>query len=346
MSYMKWLVKLAVVLMCAGALLGPGDSSWGDDGFYVIGGGSPWRRNGANIYYTAGNVGIGTDSPAYPFHIVSNLAYPMNATSSAVGATVISAISTNNSGPGWGVFGQSSSTNSLNAYGVYGMATGHGAGVKGSTDSHDGYGVYGVNSASIGGIGIYGESIEGIGVSGYTFSASKGAAGVMGLANQGVGVRGTTIDGIGVEGASVGNGLAIYASGNFAASGSKTAIVATSQGNRKLYTQESPEVWFEDFGEGQLMGGLAHINLDPLFLETVTIDAKHPLKVFIQLNDDCNGVYVQRQATGFEVVELARGNSRAHFTYRVVAKRKGYENARLEAGGNTPDVAALKAPKK
>ena len=55
------------------------------------------------------------------------------------------------------------------------------------------------------------------------------------------------------------------------------------------------------------------------------------MKVFIQLNDDCNGVYVQRQTTGFEVVELGGGNSRAHFTYRVVAKRKGFEKARLEA---------------
>jgi hypothetical protein len=56
----------------------------------------------------------------------------------------------------------------------------------------------------------------------------------------------------------------------------------------------------------------------PPFLETVTSNEQRPLKVFIQLNDDCNGVYVQRQATGFQVVELGRGNSSAHFTYRVV----------------------------
>jgi hypothetical protein len=72
------------------------------------------------------------------------------------------------------------------------------------------------------------------------------------------------------------------------------------------------------------------IELDPLFLETVTVDEKNPLKVFIQLNDDCNGVYVQRQATAFEVKELKGGTSRAQFTYRVVAKRKGFETARLE----------------
>jgi hypothetical protein len=94
------------------------------------------------------------------------------------------------------------------------------------------------------------------------------------------------------------------------------------------------------------VGGAAHIDLDPLFLETVTVNDQHPLKVFVQLNDDCNGVYVQRQATGFQVVELSGGNSSAHFTYRVLAKRKGYETARLEAAPDPPQTAALEAPKK
>jgi hypothetical protein len=43
-----------------------------------------------------------------------------------------------------------------------------------------------------------------------------------------------------------------------------------------------------------------------------------------------------RQATGFEVKELRGGKSSAHFTYRVVAKRKGFENARFEAANDLP----------
>ena len=71
------------------------------------------------------------------------------------------------------------------------------------------------------------------------------------------------------------------------------------------------------------------------------------MKVFIQLNDDCNGVYVQRQSTAFQVVELGGGNSSAHFTYRVMAKRKGYEKQRLEATEDPQKhLAELKAPKK
>jgi hypothetical protein len=138
----------------------------------------------------------------------------------------------------------------------------------------------------------------------------------------------------------------VYSNGNFGATGTKNAIVPTSQGHRKLYAQESPEVWFEDFGEGQLQGGMEQINLDPLFLETVNINEQHPMKVFIQLKDDCNGVYVRPQATSFEVKELRNGTSSASFTYRVVAKRKGFETARLEAAGDAPKFAALKAPQK
>jgi hypothetical protein len=36
-----------------------------------------------------------------------------------------------------------------------------------------------------------------------------------------------------------------------------------------------------------------------------------------------------RSATGFDVIELQNGSSNAHFTYRVVCKRKYYEDERL-----------------
>jgi hypothetical protein len=78
----------------------------------------------------------------------------------------------------------------------------------------------------------------------------------------------------------------------------------------------------------------------------VTIDEAHPMKVFIQLNDDCHGVYVRRQAAGFEVRELQGGTSSAGFSYRVVAKRKNFETARLEAAPEPAKIAALPAPQK
>ena len=61
------------------------------------------------------------------------------------------------------------------------------------------------------------------------------------------------------------------------------------------------------------------------------IDENHPMKVFIQLAGDCNGVYVKKGTTGFDVYELNGGTSDAAFDYRVVAKRRGegYEDVRF-----------------
>ena len=62
------------------------------------------------------------------------------------------------------------------------------------------------------------------------------------------------------------------------------------------------------------------------------IDAGHPMKVFVQLEGDCNGVYVaNKTSTGFDVVELQLGGSNVPFSYRVVCKRKHYEDDRLAA---------------
>ena len=49
---------------------------------------------------------------------------------------------------------------------------------------------------------------------------------------------------------------------------------------------------------------------------------KHPLKVFIQLEDECNGVYVtEKSATGFKVKELAHGTTNSKFAWSLVANR-------------------------
>src|SRR5690606_1516347 len=51
-------------------------------------------------------------------------------------------------------------------------------------------------------------------------------------------------------------------------------------------------------------------------------DENHPLKVFIQLEGDCNGVYVtNKSADGFTVKELQRGNSNVSFSWHIVANR-------------------------
>lgn len=127
--------------------------------------------------------------------------------------------------------------------------------------------------------------------------------------------------------------------------GGKSGVVATENfGQRLLYAVESTEVWFEDFGSGQLVNGQARIDLDPVFAETVTITAQHPMQVFVTLTGDCNGVYIQKFNDHFIVRELAAGRSNATFDFRVVAKRKGLENTRLEEFADDVDAAEGMTP--
>jgi hypothetical protein len=120
--------------------------------------------------------------------------------------------------------------------------------------------------------------------------------------------------------------------------GGKSAAVKVDNGEyRLLYSQESPENWFEDFGEGTLVNGKAVIQIDPLFGQTVNTTVKY--HVFPIPEGDCKGLYVaNKTSSSFEIRELQSGNSSISFSYRIVAKRKGYENLRLaKMGGPTPE---------
>jgi hypothetical protein len=61
--------------------------------------------------------------------------------------------------------------------------------------------------------------------------------------------------------------------------------------------------------------------------------------VFLTPKGDCKGLYVASQsASSFEVRELRHGKGTIAFDYRIVARRKGYERARLSElkdGGDT-----------
>ncbi len=226
---------------------------------------------------------------------------------------------------GTGVYGESTAS-----YGVSGMST-NSIGVRGISSASYRSGVYGRNDNAVG-YGVTGMSTNGRGVYGYstTNSGVKGessgnAPGVLGVNNSSGGWGGW-----GVYGRCT-NGTAVYAEGGFAGTGSKCAEVKLDDGTAvRFFTEESAEVYFTDYGEGRLSSGRTHIELDPVFLQTVTIDAIHPMKVFVQVEGDCRGVYVtNKTSTGFDVVELQRGRSDAPFSYRVVCKRKYYEDARL-----------------
>lgn len=105
--------------------------------------------------------------------------------------------------------------------------------------------------------------------------------------------------------------------------GSNSTMINDSQGNKRvLFSPEAPEILFEDYGTGQLVNGKTTIQLDPLLSSIIHVSKNHPLKVFIQLEGDCNGVYVtDKSANNFTVVELNGGKSNVPFSWHIVANR-------------------------
>lgn len=106
--------------------------------------------------------------------------------------------------------------------------------------------------------------------------------------------------------------------------GTVSTIVAGTNPNEKktMFAAEAPEVLFEDYGTGQLVNGTATIQIDPIFSRNIHVSSEKPLKVFIQLEGDCNGVYVtNKSANGFTVKELQGGTSNVSFSWHIVANR-------------------------
>jgi len=70
------------------------------------------------------------------------------------------------------------------------------------------------------------------------------------------------------------------------------------------------------------------VAIDPLYSETVNTEIDY--HVFLTPRGECKGLYVVNQKdSSFEVRELNGGESDIPFSYRIVAKRKGYEDVRL-----------------
>ncbi|QIE60275.1 hypothetical protein G5B37_12095 [Rasiella rasia] len=117
-----------------------------------------------------------------------------------------------------------------------------------------------------------------------------------------------------------------------------------------MFAPEAPEVLFEDYGTGSLHNGTADITIDPIFSKNIIVDAQHPLKVFIQLEGDCNGVFVtNKTANGFRVKELQGGTSTVAFSWHIVANRKDDVSTNASEGSaysslRFPDAPSMIVP--
>jgi hypothetical protein len=232
-----------------------------------------------------------------------------------------------------GVFGMSHSSftaikgEATNGYGVWGTSSGA-AGVLGTSAS--GYAVQGASNAN--GTGGIFSSVHGLGLS----ATSTNFVGLVGIAPNHIGVYANSSSpawpALFVENVGGGPAATFYGSvvvnGNFSVVGAKNALVPLPDGSLgTMYCQESPEPFFEDFGRAQLVGGTAHVNLEPLFASLIK---REDYMVFLTPGANSNGLYVSHQdATGFDVVEQNGGKSSITFAYRVVSRRKDIRGQRL-----------------
>jgi len=187
-------------------------------------------------------------------------------------------------------------------------------------------GVYGKGNTGV--IGVAGKDIGmnianpgfGIGVLGASNAdTGKLAAGVTAISSNSPNFP--ALIAINNKGTQEANAIAAFFDGDILKTGVNGAAIPQSDGShRVLIGIESPESWFEDFGEGHLVNGKAEVRLDPEFAAVIVTDQYH---VFVTPYGECNGLFVaDRNAYRFQVCEQRAGTSNVSFGYRVVAKRK------------------------
>lgn len=311
-----------------------------------------WNKSGADISNSnTGNVGIGTTTPTDKLHIYGNNSQNIMLESPSGGPTVNLVKARTWSGMAAGTyvgFGGTDDGNTSARASIY-VPDANNTGVMEAVSVVKGSGNFGLGTTipaykleAIGNQGIVGRfnntdtnhdyaGVEGscnntanygYGLRGY--SGWKGVYGSAALSGNG--------DRYGVYGYAAGGGginYGVYCSGDFTCSGTKAATVKTSKGPRELYSQESPDNWFEDFGKAAIHGGICKVSVADDYAEAVTIDAQHPLHAFITPNGNMGNWWIEYKGNSFTVYAPSAVDG-TEFDFRMVAKRKGYEDLRMK----------------
>jgi hypothetical protein len=230
------------------------------------------------------------------------------------------------------------------------VQTDSGDAVRGQTASSSGSGVFGFASATTGANhGVYGvsDSTNGRAVEGYAPATTGISYGVLGWNSS---TSGRAV--VGVAYASTGTNYGVYGStnspsgygvyyvGGLAGTGTKSAIVDTQDyGWRSLYAMESPQNWFEDFGQAALSAGEAVVPIEPIFAQTVNL--QKPYHVFLTpLGSGCTLYVADKSSTTFTVRANEGAGCEIAFDYRIIAPRLDYEDLRLKPATDPQAVAA------
>jgi hypothetical protein len=115
--------------------------------------------------------------------------------------------------------------------------------------------------------------------------------------------------------------------GDFYSHGSKNRAVKTeSYGVRALNAYEMTESYFGDMKRNQIVNGMCIINIDPMFLETVTANMQY--EVFVSPYGNGN-VWVEPTEM-YPTYFIVRGSADIPFVWELKVKQRGYEYDRLK----------------
>ncbi len=249
---------------------------------------------------------------------------------------------------GAAVYGNASATGALSGFF---NATGSSIiGMLASTSSSVGFGGYARN------LNVSGTGLMSIGNAGTGNFLTAGSGGAFNGIPIGIAAfSGNTNTNGNAGGYFVGNttGQFAYVSTRVAATwykingtGTVASILRNQNGPAKnVFCPEAPEILLQDYGVGQLVNGKAHIAIDEVLSKNITVNEQHPLRVYITLKGECNGVFVTNENDkGFDVIELANGKSNAKFNYQLVANRADEVDASGEVMSKNADVRFPDSP--
>jgi hypothetical protein len=176
-----------------------------------------------------------------------------------------------------------------------------------------------VHAQTDGNFAVFASAPKGFGVYG------EGPYGVSGQSKSGIGVFGRCPDGY--AGYFEGN---VLIKGNLTKTGVGCAVAVPFPDKtfRQLCSIESPESWFEDFGEARLVKGKAEVKIDPDFAKTVNLKTRYHVFVTPHSTKLSGLAVVSRMPGGFRVEDSGGGTGT--FSYRIVAKRADIRVRRLE----------------
>lgn len=118
--------------------------------------------------------------------------------------------------------------------------------------------------------------------------------------------------------------------GDFKAYGAKNCIVETDYGHLGINAYETAECYFGDIGETVLDDeGYSYVYIDSIFAQTVNTNRKY--QVFLTVYNDGIANVIERHPTHFVI----KGTPGIETGYEIKAKRKGYEDNRLEREANS-----------